>query len=52
MMDYTTKYVIYYHCLQKYTLLSIEADTEDKRKWAREHRDEFERLIWLLENQN
>jgi hypothetical protein len=48
-MDYTTKYVLYYHCLQKYTELSIYADTEDKRKYAEGERVRFEKIVREME---
>jgi hypothetical protein len=51
-MDYTTKYVISYHCLQKYTELSITADTEDKRKYARDEAVRFEKIVREMEKKN
>jgi hypothetical protein len=51
-MDYTFRYHFNYHCLQKYTLLSITADTEDKRKYAEGERVRFEKIVEEMEKRN
>jgi hypothetical protein len=49
-MTYTFLYIFNYHCLQKYTELSIYADTEDKRKYAEGERVRFEKIVREMEN--
>jgi hypothetical protein len=51
-MDYTFRYHFNYHCLQKYTLLSITANTEDKRKYARDEAVRFEKIVEEMEKRN